>query len=666
MSVIRKRLCIVGMTCVNCQNKIEHKLKNAAGIQEVTVSYNTGFADIAYDSDMITLKDIRTIIEKLDYEILPETGKERSDMGRIISLLVIIVSLYVLLQQFGILNLLVPSQLADTKMGYGMLFIVGLITSIHCIAMCGGINLSQCIPHGENGNENDNRLATFRPAILYNLGRVISYTAIGFLLGLVGMLIEGGSGTGVPILFQGVLKIIAGIFMVILGINMLGIFPWLRRFNLRMPKFLAVKIDTKKVNSRQPLMIGLLNGLMPCGPFQSMQIVALASGNPFAGALAMFLFSLGTVPLMLGFGSLVSAFGKKFSQKVMSVGAVLVVVLGLAMLSQGGSLSGLLLPDRLLGMIIMLCIIGVVASIRFNRRLYKAVSIITVMVIIVTGGIALNRLNENVSLNEATAAAGEIEIVDGVQVINSTLNSGRYPNITVQAGIPVKWVIDAPSGSINGCNYKMLLKEYGIEHEFTEGENIIEFTPVKSGTVQYTCWMGMIRGNIFVTDENETEAASSSDQPTDVPVPSGYHIPSDQLAVAQLSKNENGEDIQEVSIDLTENGFSPAVIVVKSDIAVTWNINNTLADDEKEMQLLAPAYSTILELTAGENILYLYPQDSFEVSTGDNRFYAYIKVVDDVNEIDEVAIRQEVDAFETLIYPDVVFESSGMGCCGGY
>ncbi|WP_368250227.1 MULTISPECIES: urease accessory protein UreH domain-containing protein [Lachnospiraceae] len=666
MSVIRKRLCIVGMTCVNCQNKIEHKLKNTAGIQEVTVSYNTGFADIAYDSDMITLKDIRTIIEKLDYEILPETGKERSDMGRIISLLVIIVSLYVLLQQFGILNLLVPSQLADTKMGYGMLFIVGLITSIHCIAMCGGINLSQCIPHGENGNENDNRLATFRPAILYNLGRVISYTAIGFLLGLVGMLIEGGSGTGVPILFQGVLKIIAGIFMVILGINMLGIFPWLRRFNLRMPKFLAVKIDTKKVNSRQPLMIGLLNGLMPCGPLQSMQIVALASGNPFAGALAMFLFSLGTVPLMLGFGSLVSAFGKKFSQKVMSVGAVLVVVLGLAMLSQGGSLSGLLLPDRLLGMIIMLCIIGVVASIRFNRRLYKAVSIITVMVIIVTGGIALNRLNENVSLNEATAAAGEIEIVDGVQVINSTLNSGRYPNITVQAGIPVKWVIDAPSGSINGCNYKMLLKEYGIEHEFTEGENIIEFTPVKSGTVQYTCWMGMIRGNIFVTDENETEAASSSDQPTDVPVPSGYHIPSDQLAVAQLSKNENGEDIQEVSIDLTENGFSPAVIVVKSDIAVTWNINNTLADDEKEMQLLAPAYSTILELTAGENILYLYPQDSFEVSTGDNRFYAYIKVVDDVNEIDEVAIRQEVDAFETLIYPDVVFESSGMGCCGGY
>lgn len=507
MSIIRKRLRIGGMSCVNCQNRIEHKLKNTAGIREVSVSYNTGFADIAYDSDMITLKDIRAIIEKLDYEVLPET--ERSDMGRMIAVLVIIVSLYVLLQQFEILNLLVPSQLADTKMGYGMLFIVGLITSVHCMTMCGGINISQCIPHGENGNENDNRLATFRPAFFYNLGRVISYTVIGFLLGLVGMLIGGDSGTGLPILFQGILKIVAGIFMVIMGINMLGIFPWLRRFNLRMPKFLAVGM--KKVNSRQPLIVGLFNGLMPCGPLQSMQIVALASGNPFAGALAMFLFSLGTVPMMLGFGSLVSALGKKFSQKVMSVGAVLVVVLGFAMLSQGGSLSGLFLPERLLVMIIMLCIIGVVASIPFDRRLYKAVSIITVIAIMVSGGIALNRPNQNAGLNETTAAAGEIEIVDGVQVINSTLASGRYPNITVQAGIPVKWVIDAPSGSINGCNYKMFLKEYGIEHEFTEGENIIEFTPVKSGTVQYTCWMGMIRGNIVVTDENGTEEASFSD-----------------------------------------------------------------------------------------------------------------------------------------------------------
>lgn len=58
----------------------------------------------------------------------------------------------------------------------------------------------------------------------------------------------------------------------------------------------------------------------------------------------------------------------------------------------------------------------------------------------------------------------------------------------------------------------MLLRSYGIEHTFTEGENVIEFTPTKSGTVQYTCWMGMIRGNITVTDTLET---SPTDPGTD-------------------------------------------------------------------------------------------------------------------------------------------------------
>ena len=55
----------------------------------------------------------------------------------------------------------------------------------------------------------------------------------------------------------------------------------------------------------------------------------------------MLAFSLGTVPLMLGLGSFVAMLGKRFSAKVMETGAVLVVVLGLAMLSQGGNLSGL-------------------------------------------------------------------------------------------------------------------------------------------------------------------------------------------------------------------------------------------------------------------------------------------------------------------------------------
>lgn len=325
------RLHIGGMTCVNCQNKIEKTLNHTAGVISTSVSYNNATADIVYNEEKISLKEIITAIERLDYEVDLRKKVSGPNIANIVCMLVIIVSLYVMLQSMGILNLLVPSQLADTKMGYGMLFVIGLITSVHCIAMCGGINLSQCIPqitHGEA--DNTSKLAAFRPALAYNMGRVLSYTAVGFVLGLVGFLIGGGTKIGLSILLQGILKIIAGLLMVIMGINMLGLFPWLRKFTIRMPKFLTRKAGNQKEKVTRPFLVGILNGFMPCGPLQSVWIVALATGNPFAGALSMFLFSLGTVPFMLGLGSIVSALGRRFADRVMTIGAVLVVVLGLA------------------------------------------------------------------------------------------------------------------------------------------------------------------------------------------------------------------------------------------------------------------------------------------------------------------------------------------------
>ena len=123
----------------------------------------------------------------------------------------------------------------------------------------------------------------------------------------------------------------------------------------------------KKSDAKAPFAIGLLNGLMPCGPLQSMWIVALATGNPFAGAMSMFLFSLGTVPLMLGLGSIVSLLGKKFTDQVIRVGAILVVVLGLSMLSQGGALSGWLPSELVLYLIVAFAAAGVLISLP-NRK----------------------------------------------------------------------------------------------------------------------------------------------------------------------------------------------------------------------------------------------------------------------------------------------------------
>lgn len=660
-----KQLKIGGMTCVNCQNKIERKLRNTAGLKRVNVSYTSGTADISYDSDTIHLRDIIAAIEKLDYQVLSGNEEQKVKLHRVVGLLAIIVSLYVLLQQFGLLNLLVPSQLADTKMGYGMLFVIGLMTSIHCVAMCGGINLSQCIRGDQQASEKAGSESTFRPALWYNVGRVVSYTMIGGLLGFAGLLFGGGSDTGLPVVIQGVLKLIAGALTVIMGINMLGLFPLLRKWQPRMPKIFSRRIDVEKAKRNSPLVVGLLNGLMPCGPLQSMQIVALASGNPLVGALSMFLFSLGTVPLMLGLGSIVSALGKKFAQKVMHVGSVLVVVLGLAMLSQGGSLSGFLSPDSLLIVIVGLCAAGIVSGVSFKKPSHKTISILATLGVTLVAVIAWN--NGAMGGSAVSSDSGGVTIVDGKQIVSSTLSPGAYPNIAVEAGTPVKWTINAPKGSINGCNNRINIKEYDItNYAFQQGENVIEFTPTKTGRFPYSCWMGMIRGSITVTEAGAASADSADAEDTGddppLPTPAGIRIPTAAVAIAEVTTDEEyGVDIQTVDIELTDTGFSPSVVVVQAGLDVRWNIKNLASGSAKGTVLLVPNFYTRLVLEQGENSVYFYATIDFEFSTEDNRFYGYVKVVDDLAQADIPAIQAEVGKFETLVYPPEAFQSSDEG-----
>ncbi len=616
-----KELRIGGMTCISCQNKIEKKLRNTAGIEKAEVSYNAGTALVTFDTDIISYQSITGIIENLGYSVIPDQGRERKDTGRTVGILMIIASLYLFLEQSGLLNVLVPSQLADKTMGYGMLFLIGLITSVHCVAMCGGINLSQCIPKSGQEELNQGRLAAFRPAFLYNLGRVISYTAVGFLAGGLGAAVTFSNT------FQGVLKLAAGIFMVIMGINMLGIFPWLRRLNPRMPKFIAVRIQKQKSKSSSPFFVGLLNGLMPCGPLQAMQIYALSTGNPFSGALSMFLFSIGTVPLMFFLGALSTVLSKKFSSRVMTAGAVLVVVLGLSMFTQGVSLAGINPSAILPGL-------------------------------------------DGISGNQQESS-DQIKIEDGVQVINSTLSPGRYPNIKVQAGIPVKWIIDAPAGSINGCNNRMIIRAYGIEYSFHTGENVVEFTPDKTGKIPYSCWMGMIRGSINVTKEGETDGGQQSESQgvlkeyaPQKPVPAGYTIPVDDVVVAEETTDENGKPVQKITLELTSQGFKPAVAVVKAGVDTEWTFIDNRQDMDYGTNLLIPDFTTELYLEKGENTLYFIPDKSFDFSTGDNSFYGYIKVVDDLENVDMDAVKDEVSKFQTMIWPEDTFQGSGGSCCG--
>ncbi|MDR1826793.1 MAG: sulfite exporter TauE/SafE family protein, partial [Methylobacteriaceae bacterium] len=445
---------------------------------------------------------------------------------------------------------------------------------------------------------------------------VISYTLVGFVVGALGSVL-----TFSP-MAQGMLKLAAGVFMVIMGVNMLGVFPALRRLNPRLPKFLADRVHAGKAGAKSPLYVGLLNGLMPCGPLQAMQIYALSTGSAVAGAFSMFMFSAGTVPLMFGLGALSSMLGGRFTQKVMTAGATLVVVLGLSMLTQGWMLAGFAGPGF---------------------------------------------------FQESVASQGPVRFENGRQIVRSTLTSSRYPSITVQVGVPVRWIIDAPPGSINGCNNRMIIPEYRLEHEFTPGENVIEFTPGETGRFSYSCWMGMIRATIRVVASaadipgdaggtGEAAAPQESDDFLTEPIPSGIAVPADQLAVARY--NPESDRYQEVAVELTDEGFRPAVVVVQYAVNTKWIINNK-ATEEENFTLLVPAFKAKLELQSRENSLGFKPGNSFEFSNGNSTAYGFVKVVKDVNAVDEAAVKKEAAAYETKIWPSSTYREADAPRGGG-
>lgn len=150
----KETIPIQGMSCVNCQKKIQNKLQDTEGIIKADVSFKDSSAHITYDSNVIYRKKIIKIIEKMDYQVLSKEQVNNSEHKNKAGILIIILAGYMLLKRLGIFGVFNIFPTAETGMSYGMPFVIGLLTSVHCVAMCGGINLSQCIPQRNMGEGN--------------------------------------------------------------------------------------------------------------------------------------------------------------------------------------------------------------------------------------------------------------------------------------------------------------------------------------------------------------------------------------------------------------------------------------------------------------------------------------------------------------------------------
>jgi len=628
-NIIKRVLHIDGMTCTGCENKIEFTLKKLDGIEEVKAMFTSANVYITYDSNTVRLEQIIDAIEKLDYRVLnnpldntpasrnqndKKTGS--NNMGQLLGAGIIIFALYTLIKNTVGFNF-IPQ--VDQTMGFGVLFIVGLLTSLHCIAMCGGINLSVSVRY--NAGNTGSKASRLKPGILYNLGRLAAYTLVGGAAGALGSAISF-SGTA-----KGIVAVISGIFMIIMGLNMLDIFPWLRKLNPRLPKALGAKVYSSS-GGKGPLFVGLLNGLMPCGPLQAMQLYALGTGSFAAGALSMFLFSLGTMPLMFGFGAISSFLSGKFTHRMLKVSAALVIVLGVIMMNRGMSLSGFNLMSPVAG-----------------------------------------------ATGSYSDTAGTATVENGVQVVSTKLEAGRYQPITVQKGIPVRWNILVEAGELNGCNNPVNIPEYNIQKKLSVGDNIIEFTPEKTGNFIYTCWMGMIRSNIRVVENtedlaepaltyNDSGTGSGGDVQDSSGIPGGCcaagskatefyngNIPTEDVAVAKL---DNG--VQSVTINVNDYGFSPAVAVVQRGVNTVINFNGEKLNSCNN-RIVISNYGAGIDLVQGENKIEFTAEEDFNFSCWMGMLNGYIKVVEDINNFSMEDVKKEVDNFVPAS------GESGGGCC---
>ncbi|MFA4975215.1 MAG: sulfite exporter TauE/SafE family protein [Candidatus Paceibacterota bacterium] len=314
-----------GMHCNACVVLTESELNEIAEISHAKASLKnfsvevTGeFGDKAREQ---IAEELSVVLKPHGYTLSVEKQNnfiKWSDFNIAIPVALGFIAFFIILQKLGIVNLINAS-----KVSYGTAFIVGLIASVStCMAVVGGLVLSMSANFAKEDPSTSLRAGNMRPQILFHIGRLVSFFILGGAIGLLGSTFQlGVTGTFI-------LSIVVAIVLLILGINLLDIFPWAKKLQPTMPNFIGKYAHgLKNVNhTLTPLLVGVATFFLPCGFTQSMQIYTLTTGSFLTGSLIMFSFALGTLPVLslLSFSSL--GIHKKAQSGVFFKAAGLIVI----------------------------------------------------------------------------------------------------------------------------------------------------------------------------------------------------------------------------------------------------------------------------------------------------------------------------------------------------
>ena len=333
-------------------------------------------------------------------------------------------------------------SVSDT-MGYGLVFLIGLVASVSsCIAVTGGLLVALAAKYNEVTDTRPG-LQRLKPLIYFNVGRIISYTLLGGAVGALGSALTLSSEV------TGILTIVASAVMILLGIHMLRLFPSASRLLPRMPKIFGNKIhdlSTRDIRGGA-FLLGAATFFLPCGFTQALQLYVLAKGSFAVGALTMLAFSLGTLPALLSL-SAVSSFARgAFQKHFLKVAGAAVIVLGLMNIQYGLVLTG-----------------------------------------------------SDLAANQTATANPSVGIVDGKQIaVMRIVDLDYIPNrFTVTQGVPVEWRIDASEAA--ACGRFLLAPRLGIRKLLSSNSTTtISFTPTDIGDFAFNCGMGMMTPGSAIT-----------------------------------------------------------------------------------------------------------------------------------------------------------------------
>ncbi|KKQ01960.1 MAG: hypothetical protein US11_C0002G0019 [Candidatus Roizmanbacteria bacterium GW2011_GWA2_36_23] len=457
---------IKGMHCRSCEILIEDELTKIPGVTKVKVDYRRNEAIIC-TNDKIEYDKIQAAISNVGYSIgyeskKPWFSKNISDYVDIAICGIILVLVYFIINDLGFFRLV--TIFSNNYASLPVVFIIGLTAGLStCMALVGGLVLGASARFAEK-HPTATSLQKFKPHLFFNLGRIIFYFILGGIIGFAGSFFQLSPST------LGFLTITVGVIMLLLGLQLTGLFPRLEGTNITLPKrisrILGIQEHSKKEYShKNSFIMGGLTFFLPCGFTQAMQLYAISSGNPITGAMTMGIFALGTAPGLLGIGGLTSIIKGIFAKTFFKFAGLVVVFLALFNLLNGYNLTGL------------------------NIDVFSAFNNAT----------SVNSNDPNVVTE------------NGVQTVKMTQTSSGYaPNsFTIKKGLPVKWVIN--STDPYSCAASIVSAKIGVRQSLQPGENTIEFTPQETGEIRFSCSMGMYNGVFYVIDPSETTDTNITD-----------------------------------------------------------------------------------------------------------------------------------------------------------